>query len=233
MSAKSEQKAARKERNDRVMVMLGQGCSVDQIVQETGLKKSAIYERRAKMRRLDGKAQAAEVPDVPGVALPPEEPAEAESEDEPEEPTPAAPATVPPEVEEQDAPLTPAEVSLERLIQAAYVAGVGMDEIAAAFEIDVAEIQLEASTKQASIARKSQVLARLQTERPAQWLVWKTEQEAAAAKRQADKRIDKDRVTSFVGDVMNHQSGLLTEGDMQDWIIWLEELVQYRYPELA
>lgn len=230
MSAKSEQKSARKERNDRVMVMLGQGASVEQIVKETGLKKSAIYERRAKMRRLEGKSMAAEIPDV---APQPEEPAEVEQEDEPATPMPAAPPEVPPEVEEQDAPITPAEVSLERLIQAAYVAGVGLEEIAAAFEIDVAEIELEASTKQASIARKSQVLARLQADRPAQWLVWKTEQEAAAAKRAADKRIDKDRVIAFVGDVMTHQAGLLTESDMQLWIVWIEDLVKYRYPELA
>ena len=127
---------------------------------------------------------------------------------------------------------------------AAYLAGISPVAIATALGInaydldaDVADFGLKGAAisrrRLERLAARSDALERMQRQRPAQWASWVADADAAERKEALDSRLPRETWTAFFAELVQHQSTILTERDMQDWIRWVKELAIYRYPTMA
>ena len=71
------------------------------------------------------------------------------------------------------------------------------------------------------LAAKADALERMRLFRPSQWAKLVTEEEAQERQVALDLRLPRETWAGFFGEVVSHQSGLLTESDMMDWIRWV------------
>lgn len=55
----------------------------------------------------------------------------------------------------------------------------------------------------------------------------------AAPREKKDDRLDKSRVIAFVGELIHHTEDVMSEDDFQHWIAWIEDMMKYRYLEIA
>ena len=197
--------------------MLAEGEPVDVIIEETGASRSTVFRRQAALR--DSPIPAPWTPADDG---------------------PADDGDGPP-VKRRD----PVDVGDPIAVAtAAYLAGISPVAIATALGINGYDLDADAADfglKGAGISRRrlerlaarSDALERMQRQRPAQWASWVAEQDAAERKEALDSRLPRETWTAFFSDLVAHQSTILTERDMQDWIRWVKDLAIYRYPTMA
>ena len=149
--------------------------------------------------------------------------------------SPPPPPPPPPPVDVSN----PVEVATQ-----AYVAGITTLGIATALGIDAysldpdsADFGLNGQTvsprRLERLAARAGAMQQMQRHRPAQWagLVAKTEE--MERQESLDTRLPLEVWVNFWGEVVAHQSSLLTEADMRHWTHWLEDLVRHRYPEMV
>ena len=197
--------------------MLAEGTPVDAIMEATGASRATVFRRQAALRDSP----------IPAPLAP--------AEDGPAEDGDGPPVAAPDPVDVGD----PVAVAT-----AAFIAGIGPLALANALGIDADALDADAADfglLGASISRRrlqrlaarSDALDRMRRQRPAQWADWVAEQDAAERKAALDTRLPRDTWTAFFSALVAHQATILTERDMQDWILWVKELAIYRYPTMA
>ena len=126
----------------------------------------------------------------------------------------------------------------------AYLSGVSVLGIASAFGLDHYALQPDAPDfgltgqtvarrRLERLAARADALERMRLHRPAQWATWVAEHDEKERQAALDSRLPRETWTGFLGDLIAHQSRLLTEADMRDWIAWVEDLAVSRYPTMV
>ena len=127
---------------------------------------------------------------------------------------------------------------------AAFLAGLSAVAIAAALGVDayslnpdMADFGLTGAAisprRLERLAARADALERMRLHRPAQWATWVAKAEETELAVALDSRLPRETWTGFFGEIINHQSRLLTEGDMRDWIQWVEDLAVSRYAAMV
>ena len=145
------------------------------------------------------------------------------------------------------APAQPVAVDLADPVAvawAAYTAGVSLLGLAAAYGLDVAQVDADAPDfglngaaiapqRLVRLAAKADALERMRKFRPAQWAKLVAGTEEAERKAALSSRLPRETWVGFWTTVAGHQSALLSETDLQAWFGWISDLVAERFPEMA
>ena len=126
----------------------------------------------------------------------------------------------------------------------AFMAGLSLTAIAAGLGVDayglnpdVTDFGLTGAAisprRLERLAARADALERMRLHRPAQWAAWVAKAEETELAVALDSRLPRETWTGFFGEIINHQSRLLTDGDMRDWIQWVEDLAESKYPAMA
>ena len=196
---------ARKKQQARIAEMLETGHSVAAIAEATGATERTVYRHKSARLKQAGDAAVREA-----IAA----------------------------VDFQEAPALPdasarQPVTRERLIGWGYSFGLSKAEIADELGMDVAEVAIDEAAREQAYTRRVQALARMASEKPDKWMAIQERRDEAERKERMDKKVDADEVGALVEDISNHLAALFNEDDFMDWIRWVEELVKFRYPNLA
>ena len=126
---------------------------------------------------------------------------------------------------------------------AAFMAGLSTTAIAAALGVDAFALDVDrpdfglpvgvSRRRLERLGKRADALERMRVHRPAQWAAWVARSEEGERAAALDSRLPRETWTSFFGELVDHQSGLLIERDFRDWIEWIKELAQHRYPTMA
>ena len=117
-----------------------------------------------------------------------------------------------------------------------FVVGQSIEDLAEEFGMSVADVEVEITpgTRLELECRTQGALEAVARRNPAQWL--RITEQRRNAEREAEEAaadtIDPDQMGAYLGDMISHQSRLLTADDFLVWLKWLRELVEFRYPQL-
>ena len=191
------------------------------IAAETGMSPSQIHRHKRGACSCAGRAPAAG-------------PTTAPAPDTPEAADPWAPAPDTPEAADPWAPAPEAPVG--NWLRFGFVVGQHDEGLAEAFGMSVPDVEAEITpgTRLELECRTQGALEAVGRRNPAQWLRI-TEQRRNAereAEEAAAKAIGTELLAAFLGEIIAYQARLWPADDFLEWLTWLRELVQYRYPRL-
>ena len=117
-----------------------------------------------------------------------------------------------------------------------FFVGQSIEDLAEEFGMSVPDVEAEITpgTRLELECRTQAALEAVGRRNPAQWLRI-TEQRRNAereAEEAAAKAIGPELLAAFLGEIIAYQARLWPADDFLEWLTWLRELVQYRYPRL-
>ena len=126
-----------------------------------------------------------------------------------------------------------ARMTAEEAIQELYRCGMPVQMIAEYVGVPEGEIIITPESRQELVRREGVALARVAEESPSRWLAMMAERKAQEEAAGDRAKVDPELVTAFTTDLIRKERTLLPVSEFPDWLTWLRELFEARYPELS